>query len=106
MPTSFTNRLATSEMGGGLLSNFRCTIDVIADARTEPNPEIFHPDDGRSFYARVGEPFRSRVQEIQIVFVFVNSRMPVAPSSRPKPERFTPPNGKRGSEATIALMKT
>lgn len=24
--------------------------DVIADARTEPNPEIFHPGDGRSFY--------------------------------------------------------
>src|SRR6266513_1614709 len=32
--------------------------------------------------------------------------MPAAPSSRPKPERFTPPNGRRGSEATIALMKT
>src|SRR5438552_6935942 len=45
-------------------------------------------------------------QEIQIVFVFVNSRIPAAPSSRPKPERLTPPNGKRGSEATIALMKT
>src|SRR6266481_2306107 len=44
--------------------------------------------------------------EIQIVFVFVNSRVPAAPSSRPKPERFTPPNGRRGSEATIALMKT
>ncbi len=23
---------------------------VIADARTEPNPEIFHPGGGRSFY--------------------------------------------------------
>src|SRR6266481_2843647 len=44
--------------------------------------------------------------EIQIVFVFVNSRVPAAPSSRPKPERFTPPNGRRGSDATIALMKT
>src|SRR2546430_15129556 len=43
--------------------------------------------------------------EIQIVFVFVNSRIPAAPSSRPKPERFTPPNGKRGSEATIPVMK-
>jgi iron complex outermembrane receptor protein len=45
-------------------------------------------------------------QEIQIVFVFVNSRIPAEPSSRPKPERFTPPNGRRGSDATIALMKT
>jgi len=27
--------------------------DVIADARTEPNPEIFHPGDGRSFYGGV-----------------------------------------------------
>jgi len=26
---------------------------VIADARTEPNPEIFHPGDGRSFYGGV-----------------------------------------------------
>jgi iron complex outermembrane receptor protein len=29
------------------------SIDVIADARTEPNPEIFHPGDGRSFYGGV-----------------------------------------------------
>src|SRR5437016_4300560 len=43
---------------------------------------------------------------IQIVLAFMNSRMPAAPSSRPKPERFTPPNGNRGSDADIALMKT
>jgi iron complex outermembrane recepter protein len=29
------------------------SIDVIADARTESNPEIFHPGDGRSFYGGV-----------------------------------------------------
>jgi len=29
------------------------SIDVIADARREPNPEIFHPGDGRSFYGGV-----------------------------------------------------
>jgi len=29
---------------------YASSIDVIADARTEPNPEIFHPGDGRSFY--------------------------------------------------------
>src|SRR5438477_10493989 len=46
------------------------------------------------------------VYEIQIVFAFINSRMPAAPSSRPKPECLTPPNGRRGSDATIALMKT
>jgi hypothetical protein len=32
---------------------YASSIDVIADARTEPNPEIFHPGDGRSFYAGV-----------------------------------------------------
>jgi iron complex outermembrane receptor protein len=33
--------------------HYASAIDVIADARTEPNPEIFHPGDGRSFYGGV-----------------------------------------------------
>jgi len=33
--------------------HYAASIDVIADARTEPNPEIFHPGDGRSFYGGV-----------------------------------------------------
>ena len=32
---------------------YASSIDVIADARTGPNPEIFHPGDGRSFYGGV-----------------------------------------------------
>ena len=32
---------------------YASSIDVIADARTESNPEIFHPGDGRSFYGGV-----------------------------------------------------
>jgi outer membrane receptor protein involved in Fe transport len=32
---------------------YASSIDPIADARTEPNPEIFHPGDGRSFYGGV-----------------------------------------------------
>ena len=32
---------------------YASSIDVIADARTEPNPEIFHPGDGRSFYGGI-----------------------------------------------------
>jgi iron complex outermembrane recepter protein len=32
---------------------YAASIDVIADARTEPNPEVFHPGDGRSFYGGV-----------------------------------------------------
>jgi iron complex outermembrane receptor protein len=32
---------------------YASSIDVIADARTEANPEIFHPGDGRSFYGGV-----------------------------------------------------
>jgi iron complex outermembrane recepter protein len=32
---------------------YAASIDVIADARTEPNPEIFHPGDGRAFYGGV-----------------------------------------------------
>jgi iron complex outermembrane recepter protein len=33
--------------------HYASSIDVIADARTEPNPEIFHPGDGRSFHGAV-----------------------------------------------------
>ena len=33
--------------------HYASSIDVIADSRTEPNPEIFHPGDGRSFYGGV-----------------------------------------------------
>jgi iron complex outermembrane receptor protein len=32
---------------------YAAAVDVIADARTEPEPEIFHPGDGRSFYGGV-----------------------------------------------------
>ena len=32
---------------------YASSIEVIADARTEPNPEIFDPGDGRSFYSGV-----------------------------------------------------
>jgi len=32
---------------------YASSIDVVADARTEPNPEIFHPGDGRSIYGGV-----------------------------------------------------
>ena len=32
---------------------YAAAIDVIADARTEPDPEIFHPGDRRSFYGGV-----------------------------------------------------
>jgi len=32
---------------------YASSIDVIADAHTEPNPEIFHPGDERSFYGGV-----------------------------------------------------
>jgi hypothetical protein len=41
-----------------------------------------------------------RRYSIQTVFMSVNSRMPCTPSSRPWPDHFTPPKGKRGSEAT------
>ena len=32
---------------------YASSIDVIADARTEPNPQIFHPGDGRSIYGGI-----------------------------------------------------
>jgi outer membrane receptor protein involved in Fe transport len=32
---------------------YASSIDVIAAARTEANPEIFHPGDGRAFYGGV-----------------------------------------------------
>ena len=40
------------------------------------------------------------------VFTLTNSRMPCAPSSRPYPDRLMPPNGSRGSEATMPLTNT
>src|ERR1039457_6963229 len=43
---------------------------------------------------------------IQTVLMFTNSRIPCTASSRPWPEYFTPPNGKRGSEDTILFRKT
>jgi hypothetical protein len=52
----------------------------------------------RSGFASSGNPNRLCIREL------ANSRRRRV--SRPKPERFTPPNGKRGSETTIALMKT
>jgi iron complex outermembrane receptor protein len=32
---------------------YASSIDVIADARTQPKPQIFHPGDGRAFYGGV-----------------------------------------------------
>jgi iron complex outermembrane recepter protein len=32
---------------------YASSIDVIADARTEANPEIFHPGEGPSFYGGI-----------------------------------------------------
>src|SRR5208337_1431519 len=43
---------------------------------------------------------------IQTVLMFTNSRIPCTASSRPWPEYFTPPKGKRGSDATILFKKT
>src|SRR6267154_254066 len=43
---------------------------------------------------------------IHTVLMLVNSRIPCTPSSRPCPDHFTPPNGIRGSEATMRLMNT
>ena len=38
--------------------------------------------------------------------MFTNSLMPNSDSSRPKPDALTPPNGSRGSDLTMPLMKT
>src|SRR5271169_4088839 len=43
---------------------------------------------------------------IQTVLMLTNSRIPCTLSSRPNPEFFTPPNGRRGSDATIPLINT
>ena len=58
---SLNNAVASSQNGFPNLSDCRnltnqryaTAIDVIADTRTEPNPAIFHPGDGRSFYSGV-----------------------------------------------------
>ena len=43
---------------------------------------------------------------IQTVWMLTNSRIPNSESSRPYPERLTPPKGSLGSEATMPLIKT
>src|SRR5256714_279639 len=40
------------------------------------------------------------------VLMFTNSRSPYSDSSRPYPERFTPPNGSRGSDLTNPFTNT
>src|SRR5437870_8134643 len=47
-----------------------------------------------------------RPYSIQIVLMFVNSRIPWTPNSLPCPDHLTPPNGSLGSEATMRLMNT
>src|SRR4029077_12779951 len=48
----------------------------------------------------------SFVGPTQMVWMLVNSLIPYSDSSRPNPERLSPPNGSRASDATIPLMKT
>lgn len=43
---------------------------------------------------------------MRMSFLLTNSSMPNRPSSRPKPERFTPPNGSSTPSIPTALTKT
>src|SRR5207249_9297385 len=46
------------------------------------------------------------VHATHTVLTFTNSRRPYSDSSRPYPERFTPPNGSRGSDLTSPFTNT
>jgi MFS family permease len=66
---------------------------------------------GRTLEAITAPPSTARAagdrhQPFQIVLRFVNSRMPAAASSRPKPECLIPPKGSSGYETVIPLTKT
>src|SRR5262249_13648238 len=37
---------------------FASAVDPIADARTEPDPEVFHPGDGRAFYGGISRSWK------------------------------------------------
>ena len=43
---------------------------------------------------------------MRMSFLLTNSSMPNLPSSRPKPDRFTPPNGSSAPSAPTALTNT
>ncbi len=45
-------------------------------------------------------------ETVRISFLLTNSSMPKRPSSRPKPDRFTPPKGSSTPSAPTALTKT
>src|SRR2546430_4833149 len=67
------------------------------------------PRGGESYSARGGGADfcpSVRAGPTQTVWMFTNSLIPYSESSRPYPDRFTPPNGRRASEATIPLMNT
>ncbi len=49
---------------------------------------------------------RGSYETVRMSFLLTNSSMPNRPSSRPKPERFIPPNGNSTPSAPTPLMKT
>jgi len=57
-------------------------------------------------HAEGDEILESLVQLTRMSFLFTNSSIPYLPSSRPKPERLTPPNGSSTPSAPTALTNT
>ena len=53
----------------------------------------------------MASPHQEEAHFTQIVLTFTNSSIPKAAHSRPKPEFFTPPKGKEGSERTKSFTK-
>jgi hypothetical protein len=54
----------------------------------------------------VGGSKAETLQPMRMSFLFTNSSMPNLPSSRPNPDRFTPPNGSSALSAPTKLTKT
>ena len=52
------------------------------------------------------EQRRCRTQPMRIIFLLTNSSAPKRPSSRPEPERLTPPKGSSAPSAPTTLTKT
>src|SRR5689334_11468376 len=89
----------------------RVEVRVIVRVVHVPVEIVVHPARGHGLHvavlrARGSARGRHGLYLIQTVFTFTKARMPSSPSSRPYPEHFTPPKGRRGSLFTMPFTNT
>ena len=96
----------------GAYANFLTSATEDGRRRGLPGGDLSAAGRGQA-RVRPRQPVRPQPQRpavgqvtVRISFLLTNSSMPKRPSSRPKPERFTPPNGSSTPSAPTPLTKT